>query len=290
LRALLEGSPPSALLQDPTWAHVVVLLADLCHFEALRSHGLGADVYAGHSLGEHAALVAARSLTLEDALDALMVRGRAISEITRARPGAMAAVSADSATVEAALADQEGVVVASRNCPSQTSIAGAAPQLTSSLSVLASRGLMASILATGAAYHCPEMEPAVTVVRNSYRLVDFQKPDVPIISSVDATFYSGQAMGHEAQERLAGQLVRPVRWQECIEELWRSGVRTFIEVGPGQQLAAFARSTLGARPHLAASAASVRREPLWGHLNLRAQWAARGLAVQGCVQRPAVAL
>lgn len=48
----------------------------------------------------------------------------------------------------------------------------------------------------------------------------------------------------------AAQYRQPVRFRESIENLYRDGVRVFIEAGPESHLSAFVRDTLRGRPHL----------------------------------------
>jgi NADP-dependent 3-hydroxy acid dehydrogenase YdfG/acyl carrier protein len=84
---------------------------------------------------------------------------------------------------------------------------------------------------------------------------------------------------------LAGQLARPVEFVRQIENMALTGVRTFLEVGPGSVLTRLAEATLKARPDLAdwdciALDASAGKKP--GLLDLAqalARLAARGHAV-----------
>ena len=53
-----------------------VLATDLSLTKVLAAYGIAPDMVMGHSLGEYGALVAAGSLTLEAALEAVSARGR----------------------------------------------------------------------------------------------------------------------------------------------------------------------------------------------------------------------
>src|SRR5690606_26427944 len=81
--------------------------------------------YAGHSLGEFTALIAAGALDFAAALPVVRERGRLMRE---ARTGGMAAVigmaDEDLAAVCAEAAQGDVLVIANANCPGQTVISG----------------------------------------------------------------------------------------------------------------------------------------------------------------------
>ena len=76
--------------------------------------------------------------------------------------------------------------------------------------------------------------------------VKFQEPVAPFMSTVTARVESAQRMG----PLLVDQLTAPVRFTQSATELMREGVRTFVEVGPGQRAlrASSSGSTAASRP------------------------------------------
>src|SRR5947209_5764350 len=90
--AAAVGEDPFALAQEGTrFAQPAIFCASLAGWEALGApHG---DFMAGHSLGELAALVAARSLDESDGLELVALRGRLMQEAgERAGDGGMLAL------------------------------------------------------------------------------------------------------------------------------------------------------------------------------------------------------
>ena len=77
LRDIIFNGPEDALQQTPV-QQPAILLTSMAYLKAMQARGLlpAADFVAGHSLGEYAALVAAGSLTLDDALRLVHRRGR----------------------------------------------------------------------------------------------------------------------------------------------------------------------------------------------------------------------
>ena len=106
-----------------------MLTAGVAFYNAwLAAGGRKPDVVAGHSLGEYAALTAAGSLALEDAVRLVRVRADAMQAAVPVGTGAMAAIlGLDDDAVRAACASAaqgEVVEAVNFNAPAQVVIAG----------------------------------------------------------------------------------------------------------------------------------------------------------------------
>src|SRR5271170_7375897 len=101
LWALVEDGDGEALNQTVN-TQPLMLAADIAVYRAWRAAGgRAANVLAGHSLGEYAALVAAGSLAFSDALPLVRFRAQSMQEAVPTGVGAMAAiVGLDAAGVE----------------------------------------------------------------------------------------------------------------------------------------------------------------------------------------------
>jgi acyl transferase domain-containing protein len=77
-----------------------VLATDLSLTRLLAAYGIKPDMVMGHSLGEYGALVAAGSLTLDSAMEAVSARGREMAKVSVEDNGAMAAVFGPLAEIE----------------------------------------------------------------------------------------------------------------------------------------------------------------------------------------------
>src|SRR4029079_14615567 len=69
-------------------------------------------------------------------------------------------------------------------------------------------------------------------LRPAIEKVKFQEPSSPFMSTVTARVESAQRIG----PLLVDQLTAPVRCTQSASELMRQGVKTFVEVGPGNVL------------------------------------------------------
>src|ERR1043166_4705491 len=83
---------PAQLLDATEVAQIAILTASVAAQGAIEATGLLPDMVAGHSVGEFAALVAARALSFEDALAVVKVRADAMASAGKEHAGGMAAL------------------------------------------------------------------------------------------------------------------------------------------------------------------------------------------------------
>jgi malonyl CoA-acyl carrier protein transacylase len=195
---------------------------------------------AGHSLGEFAALVAARSLDEADGLELVALRGRLMQESgERAGSGGMLALLGSGAADAApGLAAEHGLAIANDNSPQQVVLSGRRDRLSAAADAAAEHGLRAMELPVTGAFHSPMMAEAVPAFSAALERVEVRPPQVPVISAVTAEPFD------DIRSRLAEALTMPVRWRETMLELHTRGVERFIETGPGRVLSGLAKRTL----------------------------------------------
>jgi len=123
----------------------------------------GAEMVAGHSLGEFSALVANGTLSFKDGLELVYQRALAMQEACDLHPSSMAAVlGLEDSIVEKICAETEGIVIpANYNCPGQLVISGETDAVEKACIALKEAGAKrALILPVNGAFHSPLMKPA----------------------------------------------------------------------------------------------------------------------------------
>ena len=220
-----------------------ILTSSIAALRALEARGARADFVAGHSLGEYTALVAAGSLSFEDALGAVRKRGLYMQEAVPPGEGAMAAlIGLDLETVQAVCAEasSRGVCApANINSPNQTVIAGHRPAVERAVESAKSMGAKRTvILPVSAPFHCELMKPAAEKLAAVFDETVFCDLNVPLVTNVDAALTT---CGAGARDALLRQVASPVRWSESIKLLLDQGVTRFVEVGPGKVLSGLMR-------------------------------------------------
>ncbi len=236
-RLCWEG--PEEKLRSTENAQPALLTHGVAAARVLASHGLTPAAAAGHSLGEFTAHVAAGSLAFADALRLVRVRGEAMAEAGRARPGTMAAIiGLDEARVERlceeARDEGEVLVPANYNSPGQIVISGSTGAVRRVMSDAREHGArMAIELQVSGAFHSPLMSPAVDALREALQEVEIRPAAIPVVANVNARPVS---VPGEIRERLVEQVSGAVRWTECVLALRGLGVRKLVEPGPGHVL------------------------------------------------------
>jgi len=201
------------------------------------------DFVAGHSLGEYSGLLAARALTLSDAIRTVRSRGRYMQEAVPVGTGAMAAVvGVPLNEIESACAEaSQGEVCAPANINSRTQvvIAGNTEAVERASELLKSRGARRVLkLNVSAPFHCALMILAQERLAVDLEAAGFDDLQVPLVTNVDAAVVGKAAA---ARDSLIRQVSSPVRWLESVELLIKEGVDTFVEVGPGKVLTGLMR-------------------------------------------------
>jgi [acyl-carrier-protein] S-malonyltransferase len=240
-RTCFEG--PDDRLTRTENAQPAILAVSIAAYRLLASRGLTPAFFAGHSLGEYSANVAAGTFAFADALRIVRRRGRYMQEAVPVGEGAMAAiVGLDLERVAQACheaAQGEVVSPANINGAGQVVIAGtktAVARAGERATVLGARRVIA--LAVSAPFHCALMKPAEERLAPELRGLDARDPRVPIVANVDAEVKRDRAGAIEA---LVAQVSSPVRWEAVVRRLASEGVTTYVEVGPGTVLGGLVR-------------------------------------------------
>jgi [acyl-carrier-protein] S-malonyltransferase len=245
------GSPLSRLCFDGPESELTltentqpaILTVSVAIARVLEARGWRPDFYAGHSLGEYSAHVAAGTFGFADAVRTVRNRGRYMQEAVPVGAGAMAAIlGLDGDAVAAACAEAAGgevVSPANLNSPGQVVIAGSKAAVERAGAVAKARGAKRVIpLAVSAPFHCALMKPAEDRLAPELRALAVQAPRRPVVANIDA---EPKRDGAAAVEALVRQVSGAVLWEAVVRRLASEGVRTYVEVGPGTVLAGLVR-------------------------------------------------
>jgi [acyl-carrier-protein] S-malonyltransferase len=226
-------APEEELVQTDVQQPALVATS-LAVLAALRRYGHEPDFVVGHSVGEFAALAAAKALDEEQAIALVRERGMAMAAAARENPGSMAAILGLADEVVEGLCQKiTRVWPANYNCPGQIVISGENPAVEECCSEAELQGARRTVkLRVSGAFHSPLVERAAERLRPAVERARFSEPIAPFVSTVTAKIEPAQRMA----VLLVEQLTAPVKFTQAARELMRQGVKVFVEVGPGNVL------------------------------------------------------
>lgn len=239
--AQLIHEGPESTINSTTYTQPLMLAADVAVWRLwCEQNGPEPVVMAGHSLGEYAALVAAESLTFEDALYVVSQRAQLMQQAVPDDEGGMAAiVGLDSATVkhlcDQVNQDHQLVAPANFNSPQQVVVAGRVAGIEQLIESAKQAGAKrAKQLPMSVPSHCFLLEDAAQQLAGVLQKVECRQPRIPVINNVDAQALDEPQAIKQALQR---QLSNPVRWVDSIESMQQDyNVDTIIECGPNKVL------------------------------------------------------
>lgn len=239
LWAMLKADSADAINQTVN-TQPLMLAAGVATYRAwLAAGGATPTHFAGHSLGEYSALVAADALDFDDAVRLVRLRAEAMQSAVPAGEGAMAAVlGLDDAEIVLACAEAAAGDVVSAvnfNAPGQVVIAGSKAAVDRAIAACKARGAKRAMpLPVSVPSHCALMRPAADKLAEALVGISVNVPLVPVIHNADVASYTDPAAIRDA---LVRQLYSPVRWTETVRLLAAQGVLHQAECGPGKVLA-----------------------------------------------------
>lgn len=220
----------------------------------LQSMGLRADVVAGHSYGEYVALAAAGVFSKASLYSLSAARGKCLAE--GADPGGMLAVLETVKRIKEIIAEIKGVWIANVNSPRQTVLSGTQGGLAEAKDRLSQLGIDVKPVQVSCAFHSPLVARAKERLATILAATEFLPPQLPVFSNTSGDLYPQDSGAVVAL--LSEHLVRPVQFKDEVEAMYKSGVRTFVEVGPRGVLTGLVGQILAGRPHVAVATGGER--------------------------------
>ena len=237
-------------IRDTSVAQPLIVAASLLTLRVVldgRPVERAAQVVAGHSVGEFAAAAAAGVLTDAGAAGLVAHRARAMAEAAAITPTGMSAVVGGDPEAVLAAIETAGLTPANVNGAGQVVAAGDLAGLAALAENAPARARVISLQVAGA-FHTPYMAAAAEAFAAEAARWPASDPLLPLLSDADGAAYEGGAAGHgtgrTVLERLAAQIVAPVRWDLCQETLAEKGVTGLLELAPGGVLTGLARRAL----------------------------------------------
>ena len=218
-----------------------IFLLSYCIFETIkRETSLNlheGEYFAGHSLGEYSALATSNSLTFEDTIQLLKIRGQAMQNaLPKGEGGMLAILGEEINTISTLLNENEAkykCYIANDNSNGQIVVSGKIKDIDLLIEDLKKNKIKNIKLPVSAPFHCKLMSSATEIMKNEITNAKIEIPKNSIISNVTAI---EERNPNNIKDLLIKQIESPVRWRESVIYMIDKGVRKFIEIGPGKVL------------------------------------------------------
>ncbi|MCH2227805.1 MAG: ACP S-malonyltransferase [Candidatus Caenarcaniphilales bacterium] len=234
---------PEELLQNTAYTQPAIIATSISILELLKENSpetlSNVKYFAGHSLGEFAALYAAGVISLEDTFKLIIKRGDLMSKAEKGAMTAVLGLGKDKLSVLINSIDK--VSVANFNSPEQIVITGsseAVAEANQKISDYASENeLKVKVipLSVGGAFHSPLMDNASEKFSELIDQIQFNDAKVPVIQNYAA---EANTYAQEIKEVLKKQMTGAVQWTKTVEKLINSeeGIQEILELGPSKVL------------------------------------------------------
>ncbi|MFC1811818.1 type I polyketide synthase, partial [Thermodesulfobacteriota bacterium] len=217
----------------------------LSMLKILQGFGIRPDATCGHSFGELTALCAAGWMDTDTLLDLAVSRGSAMASTGRNKQqtGTMLAVKAPLEALDALVKDiGSGIVLANRNAPNQGVLSGSLKAITLAEKRCKENGFRSIRLPVSAAFHSNLVKDAQKPFMKAMGNINIFPSDIPVFSNTTGMPYPADAA--RSKQLLCDQILRPVNFVGEIENMFDSGIRTFVEIGPKTVLTGLVKSIL----------------------------------------------
>jgi [acyl-carrier-protein] S-malonyltransferase len=233
---LVENGPEDSLNQTSI-TQPVLLLTSYFHYQNLiRKIDLEPLIFAGHSLGEYSALIAANSISIDDGLKLVHKRGLLMEDAPK---GSMAAIlgldisSIEQLCLEVSIDESMQVQCANINSPSQTVISGSNEAVAITQELCLKAGAKRAIaLKVSIASHSQLMKSVQDEYITFLSTIEINLPRVTVLHNVN---HGPCSESNDIRNLLVQQLYSPVQWVKICKEISGLGAPV-IECGPGKVL------------------------------------------------------
>lgn len=235
LSKLIFNGPLDELSKTENCQPAVFTVSVAC-FYAFRAQKQDIEIkyMAGLSLGEYTALLAAEAVDFEPALKLVHKRAQYMEEAARANPGGMVSLIGLALEAVNKICRQAKVEIANLNCPGQLVISGSLSGLEKAKQLAQAAGAKRIIpLKVSGAFHSSLMAEAAEKLTQALKEVEIRRPKTAVVANVTAREESTPG---EIKENLARQVSCRTRWEDSIRLMASSGIKHFLEIGPGKVL------------------------------------------------------
>lgn len=222
-------------LAQTEYSQLVIYMLSCALYEILDIKKMRVSLLAGHSLGEFSAVYASGAITFEYGLELVQKRAQLMESAAIKNQGAMAAVLGLSQDeVEKVLKEISDLFIANINSQNQIVVSGTSESIEKCKELFTNAGAKRFVkLNVNGAFHSSFMSEPALEFGKYIENENITSPRVPVLSNINTKPLANKK---EIEEELSNQMCSKVNWLGCVLRAKEMGVKTFVEVGPGNVL------------------------------------------------------
>ena len=222
-------------LEDELRTQYMTYILCCAYADFLKTKDISPAICAGYSMGIYAAAYQAGSISFPDGL--LLIR-TAFLEIIRftagKRYGMGTVLGLTQEDIHKLMAEKSIVEVANQNNPVSFIFSGALEEVRSILDLALNEGaLNIHLLNVSIPYHSKILEETKEPFGKFIESIPFKDPETPVMSMIDQSEITDAVT---LKKEIVQNLYTPLNWYQTQLHLQNSGIRSFIECGPGKTL------------------------------------------------------
>ncbi|MCP4155794.1 MAG: acyltransferase domain-containing protein, partial [bacterium] len=231
-----EGSEPGTVEINKTEiAQPLIFIFEYALARQLMKWGIQPRAMIGHSIGEFTAATLAGVLTLEDALELVVLRGKIMQQM---EPGDMLAVPLPQEEITPYITGKE-ISLAAVNTPDHSVVSGTTEAIKQLAAELEKKGINTRNLQTSHAFHSEMMDPVLKTFEEAVAKIEKNEPKIPYISNVTGRWITAEQVTEPGY--WTRHIRQTVRYSDGLEELFNEKNALFVEIGPGNVLSTFVK-------------------------------------------------
>ena len=247
IRRLCREGPESELVKTENSQPTIHTTA-LALLKVVEKYGFQADVTAGFSLGEYAALVYAGVFRFEDTVKLVKQRGMFMQNAVPQGVGKMCWITGLSRETVQQIVDEsqdQGLIECSNfNCPNQIIVAGLAAAVEKAAALAEAKGAQTTFLKVSGPFHTILLKGAGQQLHELLKNVPMAAMTKKVVSNVTAKYFTEK---DDIRQLLDEHVSKAVLWEDSVNTMLDDGVDTFIEIGPKHLLTTFNQKTAESR-------------------------------------------
>ncbi|MEE9385053.1 MAG: beta-ketoacyl synthase N-terminal-like domain-containing protein [Nannocystaceae bacterium] len=245
LRNVWFGDPGDASLveefQRPAIQLPAIFILEYALAQLWMSWGLKPKAFIGHSLGENTAACLAGTMSFDDCLGLVTLRGQLFERVP---PGGMLSVSLPHEQLVPLLDDT--LDLAAINSPGLCAVSGPAASIDAMAQRLKARDVDCQRIPINIAAHSRMLEPILADFHAYLASIELKAPRIPFVSNRSGDFITAQQATDPTY--WVEHLRNTVRFSDGVKRLLADPNRVFIEVGPGRVLGSLVRQQPDLKP------------------------------------------